>query len=125
MPAEHLEVEERDGAHDVPEVGSPGKQTYFRVHPELTHVVRLLKLEETGRFLLCAHGIDHPDIANFRLHLVRTRHGKLKLWPIRLPRHGDDFAASKQARAVVADAITAWCSMRWVGGKGGHYTWKK
>jgi hypothetical protein len=124
VPPEDLEVEERDGATDVPEVGAPGRQSYFRVHPTISHVVSLLKLENTGDYLLCGKSVKHSDICDYRIHLVRIKDGKLKLWPIRLPKNGEDFPSARQARSIAADATTEWTSMMWRGGKKGSYKWR-
>jgi hypothetical protein len=120
IPPEEIEVEEAD-ATDFPVIGKPGKQSYFRVHPAATWVVPLLKFDATGEFCLCARTIEHPDIRDYRLFLTRTNSGSLLLWPVALPKHGEDNVSSRQQRAIAADAMGAWTSMRWTGGRVGRY----
>ncbi len=122
VPPEEIEAEEQDGS-DIPVVGKPQRQEYFRVHPT-SWVVPLLKFEATGDFCLCQRTIKHPDIRDFRLFLMRTHLGNLRLWPVPTPRHGDDNPAAKQQRAIAAAAMQAWAWMRWQGGKAGYYRTK-
>jgi hypothetical protein len=124
VPPEEIEADEEDVA-DFPVVAKPGKQMFFRVHPRATWVVPLLKFDSTGDYFLCARGVDHPDVRDHRLYLARTHTGALLLWPVPLPRHGEDNVASRQQRAIAADATEMWTSMRWSGGKRGRYLSRK
>ena len=104
VPPEDLEVEDVDGATAVPEVGGPGRQAYFRADPARTWTGRLLRVEDTGDYYLLAQSVEHPDAAVYRLHLLITRKGTLRLWPVRMPVNGDDFPSARQQRAILADA---------------------
>lgn len=120
---ENIESEEHD-PRDLAHVGKPRAQDFFRVHPTISCVVSLVKLEDSGHYLLVANGVEHSEVRPYRLHLFRTIKGKLGLWPIATPRNGEDFAAAKVQRNIAADATLAWVAMKWIGGKGGTYRWK-
>jgi hypothetical protein len=103
VPPEDLETEDVDGALAVPEVGAPGRQSYFRADPTRTWTGRLLRVAESGDYLVLSHGVEHPDAAVYRVHLLTDRKGNLRLWPVRLPANGDDFPTARQQRAILAD----------------------
>jgi hypothetical protein len=121
---ENIESEEVE-AQDLAKVGKPRAQDFFRVHPTESAVVPLVKMEDNGQFLLVSNRVEHSEVRSYRIHLFRTIKGKLGLWPIATPRNGEDFAAARQARNIAADATQVWVAMKWVGGKGGTYKWKK
>jgi hypothetical protein len=125
VPPEDLEVEDVDGATAVPEVGGPGRQAYFRADPARTWTGRLLRVEDTGDYYLLAQSVEHPDAAVYRLHLLITRKGTLRLWPVRMPVNGDDFLSARQQRAILADAAATWVSCQWKGGKRGRWFWRR
>jgi hypothetical protein len=101
---ELIEAEEVD-TQDMPRVGKPRSQDFFRIHPTANCVVALLKLEDSGEYLLCRNTIEHSAVRPYRLYLCRTRKGQLGLWPIPTPREGEDFPAAKSARAAASDAV--------------------
>ena len=125
VPPEDLEVEDVDGATVVPEVGGPGRQAYFRADPARTWTGRLLRVEDTGDYLLLAHAVDHPEARTYRVHLLVTRSGTAKLWPVRMPTNGEDFPAARQQRAILADAAASWVNCQWQGGRRGRWHWRR
>jgi hypothetical protein len=125
VPPEDLEVEDVDGAAEVPAVGGPGRQTYFRADPTRTWTGKLLRLEDTGDYYLLAQSVEHPDAAVYRVHLLVTRKGITKLWPVRMPTNGDDFPSARQQRAILADAAVMCVSCQWKGGKRGRWHWRR
>jgi hypothetical protein len=125
VPPEDLEVEDVDAATAVPEVGGPGRQAYFRADPARTWTGRLLRDEDSGTYYLLAQSVEHSDAAVYRLHLLVTRKGTLRLWPVRMPVNGDDFPSARQQRAILADAAVMWTSCQWKGGKRGRWHWRR
>ena len=125
VPPEDLEVEDRDGAAEVPEVGGPGHQAYFRADPMRSWTGKLLRVADTGTYYLLAQSVDHPDAAVYRVHLLVTRTGTTKLWPVRMPTNGDDFPSARQQRAILAEAAVMWVSCQWRGGKRGRWHWRR
>ncbi len=66
-----------------------------------------------------------PTRAVYRVHLLVTRKGTAKLWPVRMPVNGDDFPSARQQRAILADAAAMWVSCQWKGGKRGRWLWRR
>ena len=82
----------------------------------------MLRVEATGDYLLLAQSVDHPDAAVFRVHLLVTRTGTTKLWPVRMPVNGDDFPSARQQRALLADAAGGLGDLPMARGTRGRWT---
>ena len=97
-------------------VDKPGRQDFFRVHPEPTYKMdgRIIKLEAEREIYLVTNSIAGavlPETRLVQLATYLTRAGNLGLWPLNLP----DEATGKQdtrwgqtARAAAEIAENKW-----------------
>ncbi len=98
-------------------VGKPGRQTWFRVHPDPDWQIQaaLLDWDDDGtQFYVAPH--VYPDLAaevkRVVLRTVVTAQGTPRLWPIRQPNpDGTDNEWFQSARQVATRAEREWCRM--------------
>jgi hypothetical protein len=108
-------VEDVLDVSDTPILAGPPRTGYFRVWPGVSWIGRFLQI---GRNLhLCYNVIEHPDVRDHRVHVLRTHDGELRLWAIPLPKAGEDHPTAAQRRKIVAVATEDWAAARWDIGK--------
>jgi hypothetical protein len=108
-------VEDVPDISDTPILAGLPRTGYFRVQPDVSWIGRFLQI---GRTLhLCFNAIDHPDVRDHRVHVLRTNDGELRLWAIPLPKAGEDHPTAAQRRKIVAVATEHWAAARWDIGK--------
>lgn len=98
-------------------VGKPGKQDFFRIHPELSFPAYFIKDEHDGEMFLI-----HPDLAGLYQDSVRhmqvyfwisNQPNVAGVWPVALPDANgnlNDWPAS--AHAVCKAAIAEWIKVQ-------------